>query len=118
MYQLISGETSAGKSTLINNILEKIIFIGTTFESTSTICKIRNLERVKIITENMKGEIKETDLTETIDINTKPGVNRLRSALTQVTDKTSSGNSVALRYVDVGFPIPFLQVITKLAIVY
>lgn len=106
---VIAGETSAGKSTLINNILEKIIFIGTTFESTSTICKIRNLERVKIITENMKGEIKETDLTETIDINTKPGVNRLRSALTQVTDKTSSGNSVALRYVDVGFPIPFLQ---------
>lgn len=114
MFPLISGETSAGKSTLINKILGKIIFIGTTSESTSTICKIRNLERVRIITENLKGEIDETDLTATCDIQSQSGEELLRTTLTDLTDMTSSGNFKEVKYVDVGFPIPFLQVITKL----
>lgn len=106
---VIAGETSAGKSTLINKILGKIIFIGTTSESTSTICKIRNLERVRIITENLKGEIDETDLTATCDIQSQSGEKLLRTTLTDLTDMTSSGNFKEVKYVDVGFPIPFLQ---------
>lgn len=112
MFSLISGETSAGKSTLINTILGKIIFIGTTSESTSTICKIRNLEKVRIITENLKGEIDETDLP-TCDIQSQSGEKLLRTTLTELTDMTSE-NFKEVKYVDVGFPIPFLQVITKL----
>lgn len=94
---LISGETSAGKSTLINQILGKIIFIGTTSESTSTICKIRNLERVRIITENMKGEIEEIDLTGTCDIHSQSGEEYLRTVLTQLTDMTSSEENEGLQ---------------------
>lgn len=107
---VITGETSAGKSTLINKILGKIIFVGNTSESTSTICKIRNLERVRIITENMNGGIKNTDLTGMCDIHSQSGEKYLRTALTKL---TSSENFEELKYVDVGFPIPFLQMITK-----
>lgn len=63
----------------------------------------------------MKGEIEETDLTRTCDIHSQSGEEYLRTALTEL---TSSENFEELKYVDVGFPIPFLQVITKLAIFF
>lgn len=65
------------------------------------------------MTENMNGGIKNTDLTGRCDIHSQSGEEYLRTALTRL---TSSENFEELKYVDVGFPIPFLQVITKLAI--
>lgn len=110
------GETSAGKSTLLNMILQKNIFIGHTIESTSTICKIRNLDRVRIITKRKDEQIDdpEIDLTERCDLTSEPGVELLRTHLKELTDKTSSKRSVEFEFVDVGFPIPFLKVLTKL----
>lgn len=101
----ISGETSAGKSTLINKILGMRIFKGRNNESTSTICKIRNSASTRIITESMTGQIKETDLTETNDTE-----KALRDYLKNLTDMTSSKESMQYRSVDIGFPIPFLKV--------
>lgn len=110
------GETSAGKSTLINMILQKNIFIGHTIESTSTICKIRNLDRVRIITKRKDGQIDEPelDLTERCDLTSERGVELLRTHLTELTDRTLSERSVDFEFVDVGFPIPFLKVLTGL----
>lgn len=108
---VIAGETSAGKSTLLNMILQKNIFIGHTMESTSTICKIRNLDRVRIITKRKDEQIEEPeiDLTDRCDLTSERGVELLRTHLEKLTDKTSSENSVEFECVDVGFPIPFLK---------
>lgn len=99
------GETSAGKSTLINKILEKRIFKGRNNESTSTICKIRNSAKTRILTESMTGQIDETDLTEKDDVE-----KALRDSLKKLTDMTSSKECIHFRSVDIGFPIPFLKV--------
>lgn len=103
-FGFISGETSAGKSTLINKILGMKIFKGRNQESTSTICKIRNLAKTRIITESMTGQVEEIDLTEANDAEKS-----LRESLKRLTDMTYS-EDITLRSVDIGFPIPFLKV--------
>lgn len=104
-FGFISGETSAGKSTLINKILGMKIFKGRNQESTSTICKIRNLAKTRIITESMTGQVEEIDLTEANDAE-----KALRKSLKKLTDMTYSREGITLRSVDIGFPIPFLKV--------
>lgn len=105
----ISGETSAGKTTLINKILGMKIFKARNKESTSTICKIRNLARTRIITENMTGKIEETVFREPYDTE-----KALRDSLKKLTEKKSSKESIEFRSVDIGFPIPFLKVNIKI----
>lgn len=107
----ILGETSAGKTTLINKILEKDIFEDHNDESTATICKIRNSEAVKIITKSKNGKIDKIDLPKECDLNSDSGEKILRTALAVLTDKTKSEGSVNFEYVDVGMPIPFLKVL-------
>lgn len=96
---------------MINKILQKNIFKGRIVESTSTICKIRNLEAVKIETKSKDGSIECIDITEECDMSTESGVEMLRTVLTELTDMTESPGSANFDYVDVGFPIPFLKVI-------
>lgn len=114
----ISGETSAGKTILVNKILEKRIFICENHESTSTICKIRNFDGIKVITESNKGQV-VTDLTG-LDLSTEDGVATLRKHLERSTkiqpfqgdmyDEYQSGAYEEFQSVDIGLPIPFLQV--------
>lgn len=81
-------------------------------ESTSTICKIRNLEAVKIETKSKDGSIVNIDLPGKCDMSEESGVEMLRTMLTELTDMTESPGSANFDYVDVGFPIPFLKVNT------
>lgn len=106
---VIAGETSAGKSTLINKILQKQILKCRNNESTGTICKIRNSERVRIITESLTGQIEETDMTNRCDLATSKGVKVLRNYIKEFTDNTLSKDTNNFRSVDIGFPIPFLM---------
>lgn len=106
---VIAGETSAGKSTLINKLLGKQLFKGRNNESTSTICKLRDSERIKVITTDMKGQKEETDLTDKCNLETKEGVKMLRDFLKDLTDITSSEKSVTFISVEVEFPIPLLE---------
>lgn len=106
---IITGETCSGKSTLINKILRKKIFEGNNLESTCTICKIRDSERIKIITESYENKKEVIDLTDKCKIENEDGVKLLRDRLKNLTDKTASNKSMQLRSVDVGFPIPFLK---------
>lgn len=108
------GETSAGKSTLINKILGMRIFKGKNRESTSTVCKVRNSENVMIKTEMEIGSVKEMDLSE-IDITTKEGEKRLRGALKELTDMTVSKESKQFESVDINMPVPFLKVYISLS---
>lgn len=107
---IFSGETSSGKSTLINKILGKKIFVGRNNESTATICKIRNAEQVQIIVEHVSGEIEKKDLEDICDLETKEGEKSMRKKLKELTDIIASQKSVQYRSVDIGFPIPFLKV--------
>lgn len=95
---------------MINKILEKRIFKGRILESSSTICKIRNSERIKIVTECDTGEIEETDLTNKCELGSEKGVKVLRDSLKKVTDMTLSMKSIHHRSLDIGFPIPFVMV--------
>lgn len=105
---VIAGETSAGKSTLINKLFEKQLFRGRNNESTSTICKLRNSKRIRVITTDMRGQREETDMTDKCNLETKEGVKMLRNFLKDLTDLTSSEKSVTFNSVEVEFPIPFL----------
>lgn len=111
----VLGETSAGKSTLINKILNRRIFKGRNLETTSTIIKLRDSERVRIITENDAGKIKEKDFSDKYDLESKDGVKILRDYLKNMTDMTASQRSAQIRSVDIGLPIPFLKVTKRIA---
>lgn len=106
----ISGETSAGKSTLINKLLGKQLFRGRNNESTSTICKLRNSERIRVLTTDLNGQKEETDFTDRCNLETKEGVKMLRDFLKGLTDLTSSEKSVTFKSVEVEFPIPLFEV--------
>lgn len=111
----VLGETSAGKSILINKILNRRIFKGRNLETTSTIIKLRDSERVRIITENDAGKIKEKDFSDKYDLESKDGVKILRDYLKNMTDMTASQRSAQIRSVDIGLPIPFLKVTKRIA---
>ena len=108
---IFSGETSSGKSTLVNRLSGKRILTSGNLESTATVCKLRNSERIKIITEHMSGKTEEVDLTDKCDPNTKEGEKMLRNTLKSLTDITSSEKSKTYRAVEICLPIPFLKVI-------
>lgn len=110
LYEYISGETSAGKSTLINKLLGKQLFKGRNNESTSTICKLRNSDKIRVKTTNMKGEQQETDLTDKCNLETKEGVKMLRDFLKDLTDLTTSQKSVTFKSVEVELTFPLLEV--------
>lgn len=108
VHMCFTGETCSGKTTLINAILEKYIFKGKNGPSTSTICKIRNCEKARIIIEYSSGE--ERRIEHHIDLETPEGRKKLRDNLYEVTCMSSSSEGKDIRSVDVGFPIPFLKV--------
>ncbi|XP_062575962.1 uncharacterized protein in xynA 3'region-like [Saccostrea cucullata] len=105
---VIAVETSAGKSTLVNKILGIRVFKGRNMESTSTICKIRNSDKVIIKTELDNGEIDVKDMSN-IDVKTKEGEKILRETLKNFTDMTIAKGSEKYKSVDVGLPVSFLK---------
>ncbi|XP_062599161.1 uncharacterized protein in xynA 3'region-like [Saccostrea cucullata] len=105
---VVAGETSAGKSTLINKILEMRIFKGRNMESTSTVCKIRNSDKVMIKTELENGEVERRDMSD-IDVLTRKGEKTLRDTLKNLTDMTIEKDSRKYKSVDIGLPVPFLK---------
>lgn len=76
--------------------------------STATICKLRNCEKPTLQIEYDSGEKKTVDIE--YDPETKEGMNTLRKTLENLTDMTKNPNSKKFRSVDIGFPIPFLEV--------
>nr|XP_022336257.1 transmembrane GTPase Marf-like [Crassostrea virginica] len=106
---VVAGETSSGKSTLINKILQKEIFKGKNNESTSTICKIRNTDKIRIITENGSGKTKEIDLSNKYDLETNTGIRGFRKELEELIDLKKDSTYNEHCSVDIGFPIPLLK---------
>ena len=111
---MFTGETSAGKSTLINKILGKQIFRGQIQESTATVCKIRNFDKVKVVVENASG--KSSVALTMDDLNSAEARKKLKDTLEKLTDMTVCQESKQHKSVDIGLPIPFLKVIAVLGI--
>lgn len=95
---------------MINKILGKRIFKGKDLESISTICKIRNSDNIRVITEKVSGEREEQDFTGECDLDIEEGVILLRDFLEKRTDLTCMSSDDNIRCVDIGFPIHFLKV--------
>lgn len=103
---------------MINKILGKRIFKGKILESTSTICKIRNSDKIRVITEKVSGEREEQDFTGECDLDTEEGVTLLRNFLEKRTDLTCMSSDENIRCVDIGFPIHFLKVNYTLTVMF
>lgn len=87
-----------------------MLFKGRNNESTSTICKLRNSERIRIFTTDMTGETEATDLSDSCDLETKEDVKMLRNHLKEQTDMVSSTKSVTNQSVEVELLFSFLKV--------
>lgn len=100
-----SGGPCAGKSTLVNKILNKeILTTLVCSRNDSVICKIRNCDRIRIVTENEMGDVIEMDLTDRCEIGTKEGTLMLKKSLKEFMRRDNT------RLVDVGFPTSVLKV--------
>lgn len=114
--KFILGETSSGKSTLINLILNKKLIKDRILKTTSTFGKLRNSDRIRITTESDigtesdTGNIKENDFTEKCDLEIKDGVKVLRDYLKNMSYMTVFRKTAQIRSVDIRFPNPFLKI--------
>lgn len=94
----------------MNNILDRRIFSTRCpdFGNNTTIVKIRNYDRIRIITESDEmGEVIEMDNTDRCDLGTKEGTLMLRKSLNEVMKRD---NIRHVDVVDVGFPTSVLKV--------
>lgn len=99
------GKPSADISKLVNKILDKNILTSQgCCRSNSVICKIRNCDRIRIITESETGKVEEMDLTDRCDIGTKEGTLMLKESIRGCMRRDNT------RLVDVGFPTSVLKV--------
>lgn len=108
--KFILGDTSCGKSSLINEILNEKPTEDRMLETTLTFVKLRNSDRVRITTESDTGNIKEKDFTEKCDLESKDGVKVLRDYLKNMSYMTASRKTSQIRSVVIGFPNPFLKI--------
>lgn len=100
-FFLLSGETSSGKSSIINLILgEKILPTGIG-ASTSKVCRVKHSDCYEVSTKDRNGEILEEARSFK---NAKEMTERLQD-LAKTADEEIS-------YVDIYMPVPMLQVDT------
>lgn len=93
-----TGETSCGKSSIINLILGEMILPTSITASTSRVCRIKHSKQCMVSTRNSKDEEIESFLFE----NSMEMAKKLET-LAQTDDEEIS-------YVDIYMPVPLLQV--------
>lgn len=94
---VIAGETSCGKSSIINLILGEMILPTSITASTSRVCRIKHSEQCMVSTRNSKDE--EIDRTSF--------ENSMEMAKTLET--LAQTNSDEISYVDIYMPVPLIQ---------
>lgn len=95
---LRSGETSCGKSSLINLILgEKILPTGIA-SCMPMVCRVKYSERYEISTKDCNGKEQENMSFGNIE------------GMTEKIESLAIRDSVEIIYVDIYLPVPFLQV--------
>ncbi|CAC5416777.1 unnamed protein product [Mytilus coruscus] len=93
---LIAGETSAGKTTLINQLVGKDIFFTSNLAATGTVCRIRNSNSLSVQIHSKDHPIIEKAAAD---------FHELASLLKQYTDIESNPPEM----IDVYLPVPILQ---------
>lgn len=93
-----TGETSCGKSSIINLILGEMILPTSITASTSRVCRIKHSKRCMVSTRNNKDE----EIKSTLFENSMEMAKSLE-ALAQT-------NVEEISYVDIYMPVPLLQV--------
>lgn len=100
---LFLGETSAGKTTLINQLIGKKVFVTGNLATTGKITRIRDSETIKI-----KCFTKEETLKEEKEVK---DIKKLRSIIEELTKiQISSQDGQDQYFVDVHLPVPILKV--------
>ena len=103
MYFIVVGETSAGKTTLINKITGHKIFVTSNLAATGRVCRIRNSETL-MIKAYTKDEVQKRD-------EKFQDVKQMKSMIKTLTDiKKIPENEKDIFYVDVFLPVPVLKV--------
>ncbi|XP_062566840.1 isoniazid-induced protein IniA-like [Saccostrea cucullata] len=96
----ITGDTSSGKTSLVNKLLGQRVTKPRLRAATSTICRYHNSDEMALQIVNKSGEVSTKEIfTKTAD---------LRSRL-EATSHVKKRNTTDIKYVDVFFPIPILQ---------
>lgn len=93
-----TGETSCGKSSIINLILGEKILPTSITASTSRVCRVKHSERCMISIRDSKDELIKTTLFE----------NSIEMA--EPLETLAKTNIEEISYVDIYMPVPLLQV--------
>ncbi|XP_076071922.1 uncharacterized protein LOC143043543 [Mytilus galloprovincialis] len=93
---LIAGETSAGKTTLINQLVGKEIFFTSNLAATGAVCRIRNSKSLSIQIHSKDHPTEEKAAAD---------FDELESLLTQFTDIEKHPPEM----IDVYLPVPILK---------
>lgn len=99
---VLAGETSAGKTTLINQLVGQKLFVTGNLATTGTITRIRNSEKMGI-----KCYLKDQTLMKEEEVQ---NVNDLEALIKGLTDiKEIPEDLKDIYYVDVYLPVPILK---------
>ncbi|XP_052085101.1 uncharacterized protein in xynA 3'region-like [Mytilus californianus] len=99
---VVAGETSAGKTTLINQLIGKKVFVTGNLATTGKITRIRDSETIKI-----KCFTKEETLKEEKEVD---DIKKLRSIIEKLTEiQIASQDGQDKYFVDVYLPVPILK---------
>ncbi|CAG2190744.1 unnamed protein product [Mytilus edulis] len=96
---VVAGETSAGKTTLINQLVNKKIFATNSLAATGKITRIRNSESMKI-----KCYSKDETLLKEEDVQDEKELKSSIKRLTKIGDDLKD-----IHFVDVYLPVPILK---------
>lgn len=100
-FILLSGETSSGKSSIINLILgEKILPTGIG-ASTSRVCRVKHSDCYEVSTKDRNGDILEE----------KQSFKNAKEMAEKLQDLAGTADE-EIGYVDIYMPVPMLQVDT------
>ncbi|XP_062589246.1 uncharacterized protein LOC134250896 [Saccostrea cucullata] len=103
---IIAGETSAGKSTLINRLVGKQIFTPDVSETTSTICRVRNSGNKNQIECKIFGTdnqvLEEKSFPKGFEVS-------MKEFLQEYVDERPATSSIYIDHVDVSLSVPFLK---------
>ncbi|XP_056002328.1 uncharacterized protein LOC130049149 isoform X3 [Ostrea edulis] len=102
-FIVVAGDTSAGKTTLINRLVGHHILVPRTLASTAAVCRIRKSEKMQINLYNKENELLERKGFK--------DVSSLHDALRNYTelDKKKKVNDRNIHFVDINLPSETLQ---------
>ena len=108
-FDVFTGETSSGKSSLVNLMLGKEILPSFSYVTTFTICELKYGEKPKIVAHFKDKDPETGEPTKTVSL-VKPTGSSQKSYLDQISPYVDQ-RGYNLKKVELFWPHPFLKVI-------